>query len=75
MQAARVVWDLVGEEHTEILPLPGGGAALLFHGSGVGTEDTDLAIIRESLDKLGGTISVTSTLSRQDGSRGVTCTS
>ncbi|RPA97815.1 hypothetical protein L873DRAFT_1089547 [Choiromyces venosus 120613-1] len=50
MEAARAVWDLVGEEHINNFAVVG-GAALLFHGSDTRTEDTDLAITREAFDK------------------------
>ncbi|RPA95970.1 hypothetical protein L873DRAFT_1267223 [Choiromyces venosus 120613-1] len=50
MEAARAVWDLVGEEHINNFVVVR-GAALLFHGSDIRTEDTDLAITLESFDK------------------------
>ncbi|PUU79687.1 hypothetical protein B9Z19DRAFT_1064035 [Tuber borchii] len=50
MEAARAVWDLVGEEHINDFAVVG-GAALLFHGSDIKTEDTDLAITGKPFDK------------------------
>ncbi|KAG0634227.1 hypothetical protein HOY80DRAFT_1060883 [Tuber brumale] len=50
MEAARAVWDLIGEDHIDNLVVVG-GAALLFHGSRIFTCDADLAIIHDSLGK------------------------
>ncbi|PUU75245.1 hypothetical protein B9Z19DRAFT_363063 [Tuber borchii] len=50
MEAARAAWELIGEEHIENFAVVG-GAALLFYGSDNRTEDTDIAVTRESIDK------------------------
>lgn len=50
MEAAKTVWELIGEEHAENFVVVG-GEALLFHGSNIGTEDVYLAITAESMDK------------------------
>ncbi|PUU79689.1 hypothetical protein B9Z19DRAFT_1124767 [Tuber borchii] len=48
-EAARAMWDLVREEHINDFAIVG-GAALLFHGSDIKTEDTDLAITGKPLE-------------------------
>jgi len=52
VEAARAVWEMVGEEH--LLNPVAGGAALLFHGVVIPTSDTDLAITGGSLNKFHG---------------------
>lgn len=48
MEAARAVWSLIGEEHVENFAVVG-GAALLFYGLNVRTNDVDIAINADSL--------------------------
>ncbi|PUU77256.1 hypothetical protein B9Z19DRAFT_1065995 [Tuber borchii] len=50
MEAARVVWEMLGEEHLENFAVVG-GAALLFYGSTIMTNDADLAITGDSYTK------------------------
>jgi len=49
MEAAKAVWNLVGQEHTENFVVIG-GAALLFHGSNISTNDADLGITADSMN-------------------------
>ncbi|KAG0638654.1 hypothetical protein HOY80DRAFT_1077557 [Tuber brumale] len=50
MEAARVIWNMIGEEHRENFVVVG-GTALLFYGSTIVTNDTNLATAGDSLDK------------------------
>lgn len=50
MEAAKAAWELIGEEHLENFAVVG-GVALLFHGSNNRTEDTDIAVTGESIEK------------------------
>lgn len=50
MEAAKAVWNLIGEDQIENFVVVG-GAALLFHGSELMTVDADLAITGDSLEK------------------------
>jgi len=47
MEAARAVWNLVGEEHLENFAIVG-GAAFLFYGASVWTSDVDFATTAQS---------------------------
>ncbi|KAG0635340.1 hypothetical protein HOY80DRAFT_1025151 [Tuber brumale] len=48
MEAVRAIWEMMGDEHKESFVMVR-GAALLFYGSGIPTNDVDIAITANSL--------------------------